>query len=239
MGTINQDYIEDYIRSLLPEREGILKELEQNAAETAVPIIHPEVGQFLELMIQSHGVIRILEVGTAIGYSALRMAFVNPSICVDTIELSDEMIERAMENIKRANMDERITIHSGDATQVIQTLMEPYDLIFLDGAKGHYVHMLEDCLRLLKPKGLLICDNVLFRGMVASNQVLKRRKITIVKRMRRFLEEISRDERLTTSILPLGDGVAVTIWNPKGFHTQADNTWKEPSDRKGNQDDQS
>lgn len=212
MGQINQDYVEEYLRSLLPERNELLSIMEKDAMDTNVPIIHPEVGRFLEVMVASHGYKRILEVGTAIGYSAIRFANINKDVQVDTIELNPEMIERAGKYIDQAELNDRIHIHEGDASEVIKNLEGSYDLIFLDGAKGHYVHMLEDCLTLLSPKGMLISDNVLFRGMVASNTVLKRRKITIVKRMRRFLETISTDPRLDTSILPLGDGVSLTIW---------------------------
>ncbi|QSX08659.1 O-methyltransferase [Alkalibacter rhizosphaerae] len=213
MGQINQDYIEDYIRGLLPKRNDLLNRLEIEAAEEHVPIIHPEVAQYLEVMVRSHDYKKILEIGTAIGYSAIRFASIHHAMQVDSVELSEEMIEKAEKNIKEAGLENQIKIHPGDASQVIKTLEGPYDMIFLDGAKGHYVHMLEDCLRLLSPKGMIISDNVLFRGMVASNTVLKRRKITIVKRMRRFLEEISADPRIHTTIIPLGDGVAVSIWN--------------------------
>lgn len=186
--------------------------MEQEAEEVGIPIVQPEVAQFLEVMVKSHGFKRILEVGTAMGYSAIRIASVASDIKMDTMELNPDMIRLAEENLKEAGLKDRVTILEGDAAQVIQGLHGPYDLIFLDGAKGHYVHMLEDVLRLLAPHGMILSDNVLFRGMVASNTVLKRRKITIVKRMRRFLEMISADDRLETSILPLGDGVAVTIW---------------------------
>jgi predicted O-methyltransferase YrrM len=212
MGQINQDYIEDYLRRLLPRRNELLTRMEQEAEEVGIPIVQPEVAQFLEVMVKSHGFKRILEVGTAMGYSAIRIASVASDIKMDTMELNPDMIRLAEENLKEAGLKDRVTILEGDAAQVIQGLHGPYDLIFLDGAKGHYVHMLEDVLRLLAPHGMILSDNVLFRGMVASNTVLKRRKITIVKRMRRFLEMISADDRLETSILPLGDGVAVTIW---------------------------
>lgn len=211
-GQINQSYIEEYLRDLLPKQNDLLTALEKEALETKVPIIHPEVARFLEVMVASHGFKRILEIGTAIGYSAIRFASISEDIHVDTVELSPEMIQRAETNINKAGKQSQIRIHEGDAAKVIKELSGSYDLIFLDGAKGHYVHMLEDCLKLLDPKGMLISDNVLFRGMVASNEMLKRRKITIVKRMRRFLETISTDPRLDTSILPLGDGVSLTIW---------------------------
>ncbi|MDK2937616.1 MAG: hypothetical protein PWP62_2624, partial [Eubacteriaceae bacterium] len=99
----------------------------------------------------------------------------------------------------------------GDAQEVVKELSEPYDMIFLDGAKGHYIHLLPDCLRLLKPGGLIISDNVLFKGMIATNELVIRRKITIVKRMRRYLQEISNHPALLTSILPLGDGLAISL----------------------------
>lgn len=211
MGGVTLDYMEDYIRSLIPEKEGRLGELAKYAEENGVPIVQKETGRFLEVMM---GIIRpkkILELGTAIGYSAMLMyesAGTEPSIT--TIERSEEMIEKATENLKAFGVEDKINIVQGDCVEAIKTLEGKYDVIFMDAGKGHYNHLLPECLRLLNDDGVIIADNVLFRGMVASNELVKRRKITIVKRMRTYLDMVSSDDTLTTTVIPMGDGIAVT-----------------------------
>lgn len=209
MSNISHDYIEEYVRGLLPERKGVIKAMEDYAAEKDVPIIHPEVAQFIRVLIKSHGVKKILEVGTAIGYSASVMAEAAGEGCeIVTIERDDEMFSTAQENIKKMGLEKNIKIIKGDALEVLGEMNGEFDLVFLDAAKGHYDHFLPMCFRMLKKGGLLVSDNVLFRGMVATNELLIRRKITIVKRMRKYLTHISNMPGLETVVLPIGDGVA-------------------------------
>lgn len=211
MGGVTLDFIEKYIRDLIPENDDKLLELRKYAEENNVPIVQKETARFLEVML---GIIRpksILELGTAIGYSAMLMhnsAATNPM--VTTIERSEEMISIAKDNITKYNLEDRINIKEGDCLDVIKELDGKYDVIFLDAAKGHYNQLLEQCLRLLNEDGVIIADNVLFRGMVASDELVKRRKITIVKRMRTYLDMVSSDDRLITTVIPMGDGIAVT-----------------------------
>lgn len=209
MSNVSYDYIEDYIRGLIPDKTGKLKELETYALENHVPIIHPEVGQFLRVVIKSHNVKKILEVGCAIGYSACLMAqAAGEGSHITTIERDDEMYEKAADNISSMGLDKNITILKGDALEILDTIEGEYDMIFLDAAKGHYDHFLPNCLRVLKKGGIIVGDNVLFRGMVASKELVIRRKITIVKRMRKYLQHISNMTQLETVVLPIGDGVA-------------------------------
>lgn len=211
MSGITYEYMEEYIRGLIPERTGTLKEIEDFARENGVPIVQKEAGKFLEFMVSMKKPIRILELGTAIGFSSILMyeaAGTNPDIV--TIERDERMIELAKVNLKRFNLEDKITIKEGDCLEVLEKLEEPFDLIFMDAGKGHYNHFLPHCLRLLKNDGIIIADNVLFRGMVASDDLVKRRKITIVKRMRSYLDMVSNDENLITSVIPMGDGIAVT-----------------------------
>lgn len=209
MSNIAHDYIEEYIRSLIPKSKGHIKAMEEYAKKHDVPIIHPEVAQFLRVLIKSFGVKKILEVGTAIGYSAIVLAEASGHDCeVVTIERDEDMYNLALENVKLMEMEKNIKIVKGDALDVLKDIEGIYDLIFLDAAKGHYDHFLSMCLKHLKINGLLVCDNVLFRGMVATNKLLIRRKITIVKRMRKYLEHISNMPELETVVLPIGDGVA-------------------------------
>ena len=120
------------------------------------------------------------------------------------------MIKYAEENLKKYNLQDKIEIKKGECLEVLEKLEQPYDLIFMDAGKGHYNHFLPHCLRLLNEDGIIVADNVLFRGMVASDDLVKRRKITIVKRMRKYLDLVSKDENLITSVIPMGDGIAVT-----------------------------
>ncbi|MFW2488414.1 O-methyltransferase [Clostridium chromiireducens] len=211
MSEITYDYMEEYIRGLIPDRNGILKEIEDFARENHVPIVQKETGVFLEFMTSMKKPKRILELGTAIGFSSILMyqsSGTEPEII--TIERDKNMIELANSNLEKFELSHKIKIEEGDCLEVLERLEEPFDLIFMDAGKGHYNHFLPHCLRLLKNDGIIIADNVLFRGMVASQELVKRRKITIVKRMRTYLELVTQDENLITSVIPMGDGIAVT-----------------------------
>jgi len=211
LSNITYDYMEDYIRSLVPERCGTLKEIEEFAFENKVPIVQKETGVFLEFITSMKKPKRILELGTAIGFSSILMyeaSGSNPEIV--TIERDEKMIEYATMNLEKFNLSEKIKIKKGDCLEILETLNEPFDLIFMDAGKGHYNHFLPHCLRLLNEDGIIVADNVLFRGMVASQELVKRRKITIVKRMRTYLDLVTKDKNLITSVIPMGDGIAVT-----------------------------
>ena len=211
MSKITYDYMEDYIRGLIPERTGTLKEIEDFARENGVPIVQKETGVFLEFMTSMKKPKKILELGTAVGFSSILMyesAGVEPDIV--TIERDEKMIEMAKVNLDRFNLRDKIKIEQGDCLEVLERLDDKFDLIFMDAGKGHYNHFLPHCLRLLKDDGIIVAGNVLFRGMVASQELVKRRKITIVKRMRTYLDLVTQDESLITSVIPMGDGIAVT-----------------------------
>ncbi|PRR77016.1 putative O-methyltransferase [Clostridium liquoris] len=209
MSGITYDYMEEYIRGLIKESNPILTELEEYAYENHVPIIHKEVGRFLELMINIKKPKKILELGTAIGYSAILMEMACNKNCeIVTVEKDQNMINLAEENISKYGFSDNIKIVQGDCLEVLENLEGQFDLIFMDAGKAHYNHFLPHCLRLLSEDGVIIADNVLFRGMIASNELVKRRKITIVKRMRKFLEMVSVEEFIT-SVIPMGDGIAV------------------------------
>ena len=211
MSGITYDYMESYIRDLIPEKQGVLKELRDFAESNSVPIVQKETANLLEFFMSLKKPERVLELGTAIGYSAILMADTsNRKAIIDTVERDPNMILMAKENVKRYDYDKNINIIEGDCLEVLEKLQNQYDIIFMDAGKGHYNHFLPHCLRLLKSDGIIIADNVLFRGMVASKELVKRRKITIVKRMRSYLELVSKDETLITSVLPMGDGIALT-----------------------------
>ena len=207
---INEPYIEDYIRSILPDNNENLKIMEKYAEENHVPIIEPEVAQLLKVQLKINKPKNILELGTAIGYSALIMAEATEDSFITSIERRADMIKLAEENIGKTIYKDRIKILEGEAEEVLENLKEEYDFIFLDAAKGQYMEFFNQCRRILKPGGVIVSDNVLFKGMVASNELVIRRKKTIVKRLRQFLEHINNIEGYTSCVIPIGDGVAIT-----------------------------
>lgn len=210
MDKINRDYIEEYIRELIPEKYK-LKDIEEYAMENHVPIIQPEVAQFLRVMLKTTKPKNILEIGTAIGYSSIVMAeSTSDDTNITSIERREDMIEIANKKISKAGFENKINILKGEAGEVLSNLDKKYDFIFLDAAKGHYKEFFDECIRMLDKDGIIVCDNVLFRGMVASDDLVIRRKITIVKRLREFLKYINNIEGYISSIIPIGDGIALT-----------------------------
>ena len=210
MGHINEEYIGDYIRDLLPEREE-LKELEKYAKENHVPIIEPEVAQLIRVLLKMNSPKNILEIGTAIGYSAIIMGEnTSENTKISTIERRSDMVELAEENIKLFNYDSKIKVLEGDAMEILVNLKEKYDFIFLDAAKGHYMEFFTESTRLLEAGGIIVSDNVLFKGMVASEELVNRKKRTIVNRLREYLHYISEIQGYISSIIPIGDGLAIT-----------------------------
>ncbi len=202
-----------YINSLDTGNTEILDTIEKEALDTYVPIIRKEMQGFLKLLLAMKRPARILEVGTAVGFSAILMAEYNPVECeITTIENYEKRIPIARENFKRAGKEHQITLLEGDATEILKELTKPYDFIFMDAAKGQYIHFMPDILRLLKPEGLLVSDNVLQDGdIIESHFIVTRRNRTIHKRMREYLYALTHSEELVTSILPIGDGVTVSV----------------------------
>ena len=205
-------YITEYLRKTVPPHEGILKELEAYAKEHSVPIVQPETAQLLTVLCAMVRPVRILEIGCAIGYSAILMSeSLKEGGTVTTVEWDHEMAELAKKNIASAGLSEKIHVLEKDAKELLPTLSGEYDLIFLDGPKAHYIHMLNDCIRLLKKGGVLVSDNVLYKGMTADDSHVVRRKITIVKRLRHFIAAQQQRPELKSVLLPLGDGVTVSV----------------------------
>ncbi|MEE0117344.1 MAG: O-methyltransferase [Lachnospiraceae bacterium] len=202
-----------YINSLETGNTEILDEIEREALRSDVPIIRKEMQTFLKVFLAMKRPARILEVGTAVGFSAILMAEYNPGACeIITIENYEKRIPIARENFKRAGKESVITLLTGDAKEVLPTIEEPFDFIFMDAAKGQYIHFLPEVLRLLKSGGTLISDNVLQDGdIIQSRFVVTRRNRTIHKRMREYLYTLTHHEELTTAVLPIGDGITVSV----------------------------
>lgn len=212
MSGITYDYMEQYLRRLIPGNTGILEELENFALENRIPIVQKETAKFLELIVTMNRPKKVLELGTAIGYSAILMNLACGGLCeITTIERDEKMIGLAKANIEKYGLQNKITVLQGDCLEILENLSDQYDMIFIDAGKGHYNHFLPHCLRILKKEGVLIADNVLFRGMVASKELATRRKITIIKRMRSYLELVFNNDELITSVIPMGDGISVTV----------------------------
>lgn len=202
-----------YINSLETGNTEILDEIEREALRSDVPIIRKEMQTFLKVFLAMKRPARILEVGTAVGFSAILMAEYNPGVCeIITIENYEKRIPIARENFKRAGKESVITLLTGDAKEVLPTIEEPFDFIFMDAAKGQYIHFLPEVLRLLKSGGTLISDNVLQDGdIIQSRFAVTRRNRTIHKRMREYLYTLTHHEELTTAVLPIGDGITVSV----------------------------
>ncbi len=194
-----------------------LEQIEKEAIETYVPIIRKEMQSFLKMLLAIKKPVRILEVGTAIGFSAILMAEYNPVDCyITTIENYEKRIPIARANFERTGKADRITLLEGDAAEVLKTIDEPFDFIFMDAAKGQYIHFMPEVLRLLKKDGVLVSDNVLQDGdIIESRYVVTRRNRTIHKRMRDYLYQLTHHEELVTSILPIGDGITVSVKQEK------------------------
>ena len=210
---IKRERLNTYINSLDSENPAFLMELEEEAQRNYVPVIRTETQNLLKLLLAMNRPKRILEVGTAVGFSALLMEYFNPADCkITTIENYQKRIPITQENFRKAGKCQVIELLEGDAAQVLKTLTEPYDFIFMDAAKGQYIHFLKDVMRLLEPGGVLVSDNVLQEGdIIESRFAVTRRNRTIHKRMRDYLYELTHMEELTTSVLPVGDGVTVSV----------------------------
>lgn len=208
---VNQRYV-DFMNSLEREMPAYLEELEQYSHQTEVPIIRKEMQSLMKTLLVMNKPKQILEVGTAIGFSALLMSEYAPKAHITTIEKYEKRIPIAKANFEKNGKTDQITLLEGDAMDILQSLEGTYDMIFMDAAKGQYINFLPDVLRLLAPGGLLLSDNVMQDGdVIESRYAVTRRNRTIHSRMREYLYELKNNPRLQTSILPLGDGVALSV----------------------------
>ena len=202
-----------YIRSLEVPESAVIEAIEQEALRDRVPIIRKEMQSFLKVLLMIKRPMRILEVGAAVGFSSILMSEYMPEGGhITTIENYDKRIPIARANFKRAGKEEQIDLIEGDALEVMHGLEGPYDLIFVDVAKGQYIHYLPEVMRLLGTDGVLVSDNVLQEGdIIESRFAVERRNRTIHSRMREYLYELKHHDQLQTSIIPLGDGVALSV----------------------------
>ena len=212
VGLIIHQEQETYLERLLPKRDSLLAEMERYADQQRVPIADPEVATFLEITVRAIRAKRILEVGTAIGYADIFMARAMPlDGRVVTIDVSDEMIRRAKEYVKRADLADQVEFHKGPALTVIPTLQGPFDLVYLDAVKEEYVDYLDLALPLTRTGGVFVCDNVLWKGQVASGRLLADSYRRSTEALRGFNDYFVYHPQLLAQILPVGDGLAFGV----------------------------
>lgn len=214
---IVDERVKSFINSLNPEDSPLIRQIEQEARQEEVPIIRTETKELLKVLEVLRKPMRILEVGTAVGFSAIYMSQYLPSGGhITTIEKYPPRISKARVNFALAGVEEQITMLEGDATDILKSLEGSYDMIFMDAAKGQYIHFLPDVLRLLAPGGLLVSDNVLQDGdVLESHYAITKRNRTIHSRMRDYLYMLKHHSELETVVLPVGDGVAVSVKKEK------------------------
>jgi predicted O-methyltransferase YrrM len=210
---ITDERIASFINSFNSNYDDVLTSIRKEAEEQGVPIIRQEAGEFIKLLMLMNKPVNILEIGTAVGFSAIFMSrFMREDGHITTIENYPPRIEKARENIAEAGACDKITLIQGDAQDILPELNEEYDFIFMDAAKGQYGCFFTEAVKLLKKDGILLCDNVLQDGDVLESRfAVTRRNRTIHSRMREYLYELKHDDRLETAILNIGDGMSLSI----------------------------
>lgn len=187
-----------------------IEQIKEKALEDHIPIIMDDTLEVVGKILEDKKPDRILEIGTAVGYSAIRFSkYLSDNGYIDTIERDEERISEAKQNIKDLNLEEKIHIYEGDALEVLPTLTGPYDVVFIDAAKGKYPIFLSEALRMLASHGIIVADNVLYKGYVMSDYN-KHKQRTAVRGLREFLKKLTENENLTTEILEVGDGLAIS-----------------------------
>ncbi len=210
---IDSERLSIYLNSIERDNTELLNLIEKEAIASYVPIIRKDMQYLLRTLLTMNRPKKILEVGTAIGFSAILMGeFTDNDCTITTIENYDKRIPIARENIKRAGMEDRITLIEGDAQDVLKEIDDTFDFVFMDAAKGQYINFLPDIKRLTESGAVIVTDNVLQDGdILESHFIVDRRNRTIHKRIRDYLYELCQDERYDTTILSVGDGVALTV----------------------------
>ena len=213
---IVEERMKTYINSLDMGNTPFLQELESRALADRVPIIRRDMQSFMRMLLAVKQPKRILEVGTAVGFSTLLMCEYGPKdLKIVTIENYEKRIPVAKDNFRRAGRESQITLLEGDAGEILKTLTGTFDMIFMDAAKGQYFNWLPHLMRLLEPGGLLVSDNVLQEGtIIESRYAVERRERTIHERMREYLYALTHHEELETAVLTVGDGVALSVRKP-------------------------
>lgn len=184
--------------------------IKKKALEDKVPIIMDDTLEVIAKILDEIKPKKILEIGTAVGYSAICFSeYLQENGKIDTIERDTERVKEARENIKKAEVEEKINIYEGDAVEILPTLNDEYDVVFIDATKGKYPFFLNQALRMIKPGGVIFADNILYKGYVMSDYN-KHKQRTAVRNLREYIAEITNNEKLETEILEVGDGLAIS-----------------------------
>jgi len=204
--------MERYLETLLGERDPLLREIEEQSLKETIPIVTPMVGNFLNLLVHMGKAQAILEIGTAIGYSTIWLgrAAEKTGGHVTTIDLNKDRLARAVKYVERAGLQNCITALEGDARKILPTLDSGFDFVFIDAAKGEYLDYLSLIYPLIAPGGVLVVDNVLFRGWVVPGTTFAPKYDRMVGGLRQFLEDLCQNMDFSTTVLPFGDGVSVS-----------------------------
>lgn len=212
---ISYESIEKFMTSLSTEERFVFCRLEEYARENHIPIIRRDVADYLRFHLKTHRPHRILEVGTAIGYSALWMAeALNGDCRIDTLELDEQMIEKAKQNLSQSPYGRIVNIISGDALQTLKNLGDSYDFAFIDAAKGYYREFWDLILPKMNSKATILCDNMLIRGLVCLKvEEVPRKHRSQVRKMKEFVDYLFQEERIETILLPIGDGLSLSYVN--------------------------
>lgn len=210
MDILNQE-MKSYINGLYEEETGIIGNMRKQYGEQ-YPIIPRETAQFLKTLLKMKKPKKILEIGTCVGFSSILMATLLPDAHITTIDRYEVMIDIAKANFEKYQLTDRITLREGSALEVMQSMDDSFDFVFIDAAKGQYIHFLPEAIRLSTADAVILADNILQHGDIAKpfEEIVKRQR-TIYVNMRKFLDEITHRTGLETSILPIGDGVALTV----------------------------
>lgn len=212
---LDYERIRTFVKSYIKEDSEKLEEIYSSAVEREVPVIREDTRDYLRLLLNQVKPVKVLEIGTAVGYSALFMAEALDNIGeyhIDTIELDDVRAEEAQGHITEFGKEDKIHLYRGDAAEMLKTLTEKYDFIFIDAAKAQYMNYLQAVMKLVHADSVIVTDNVLESGLVLESHFLvEKRDRTIHDKLREYLYTLKNDERLETAILSIGDGVAVSV----------------------------
>lgn len=212
MSNITNEKVLHYIDELYRPSNKMLSNLRIAAEKRDIPIMTRDAEMMMESIIRMSRPKMVLELGTAIGYSAIFFAATDPNLTITTLEISDKMVDEAIANIQEAGFSERIDVQKGGAAELLTKITQKFDLIFIDAAKGHYKQFFNQCLNLAKPGTIIVSDNILYKGITACDSFLEsRRNKTIMRRMREYLTYITHLDGVQTSVLPVGDGIAISI----------------------------
>lgn len=187
-----------------------LKKIKEKALEENIPIIMDDTLEVIGKILEKVKPTKILEIGTAVGYSAICFSeYLQLGGRIDTIERDEQRAKEAVINIKKAEVEEKIKIYEGDAVEILPTLQDTYEVVFIDAAKGKYPFFLKEAMRMLAPNGVIFADNILYKGYVLGDYN-KHKQRTAVRNLREYIKEVTENENLETEILEVGDGLAIS-----------------------------